>query len=225
MKLKTITIIMSALLASVSFSNAAQFFITNVGNGPGDTLYADKNNTPLAVGFTAIGYFTAPVLQTSIDTISGLQSQLLLGTFTTVTSTSDFTAGGLGDGYVDTSATVVDLGSITGANALLGRTIYLITTNQSSLTNFANGSGDNNQVALVNFGTILDDVPDVQQYTGNPAAPATVVIGSIGTYEETSGGYLGDGTYNTLKLSAIPEPTTALLGAIGAMALLRRRRN
>ena len=216
---------MSALLASVSFSNAATFFISNVGNGPGDTLYADKNNTPLAAGFTAIGYFTSPVLQTSIDTIGGLQSQLLLGTFTTVTSTSDLTAGGLGNGYVDTSVSPVDLGSITGSNALIGRTIYLITTNQSSLTNFANGSGTNNQVALVNFGTILDDVPDVQQYTGNPAAPATVVIGSAGTYEETSSGYLGDGTYNTLKLSAIPEPSAALLGAIGAMALLRRRRN
>jgi len=225
MKLKTSIIVLSSMMASISLSNAATFLVSNVVGGPGDTLYANSSNVLLGSGISTIGYFTSTVSATDVDTIAELQSQLLLGSFTAVASATDFTGGGLGNGYVDGSAGAVTTATIGLTDQLLGRTIYVITTNQASLAAFAAGTGTGNQVALVNFGTIASDVPFPQLYNGNPAAPATVVIGSTGTYEETSGGLLGDGTYNTIKLSAIPEPTTALLGAIGAMALLRRRRN
>ena len=223
--MKVTTIALASLIATVSLSNAATFLVTNVGNGPGDTLYANSSNVLLGSGISTIGYFTSTVSATDIDTIAELQSQLLLGSFTAVASATDFTGGGIGSGYVDGSAGAVTTATIGLTDLLVGRTIYLITTNQASLEAFRDGTGPENQVALVNFGTIAPDVPAPQLYNGNPIAPATVVIGSTGTYEETSGGLLGDGTYNTIKLSAIPEPTTALLGAIGAMALLRRRRN
>lgn len=224
MKLKSI-IILSSLVVSSSLTNAATFLVLNVGNGPGDYLYANSNNVPLAAGISTIGYFTSTVTATDIDTIPELQSQILLGTFTQVAFSTDFTGGGVGNGYVDGSSNAVATASIGLTSPLLGRKIYVITTNQSTLGDFAGGSGVGNQVALVNFGTIVSDVPDVQLYNGNPAPPATIVIGGSGIYTESAGGYLGDGVYNTLTLAAIPEPTSALLCAFGSIALLRRRRN
>jgi hypothetical protein len=225
MKFKTSFIVLSSLMTSALLSNAATFLVSNVVNGPGDTLYADNNNVLLGSGISAIGYFTSTVSATDVDSIGELQSQLLLGSFTTVASATDFTGGGLGNGYVDGTSGAVTTATIGLTDPLLGRTIYVITTNQATLLDFANGTGPNNQVALVNFGTIVSDVPLPQLYNGNPVAPASVVLGGSGTYTESAGGYLGDGVYNTLTLAAIPEPTTALLGAFGAIALLRRRRN
>jgi hypothetical protein len=225
MKLKTTYSALFFSIGSAIMANAATFLVTNVNAGAGDTIYASSANVPLSSGYSAIGYFTSVVQESDIDTISELQSQLTLGTFTTVAFADDFTGGGIGAGYVNGAP--VDVGSITGANPLLadgGRTIYVITTNQSSLASFASGSGENNQVALVNFGTILNDVPSLQLYNGNPVSPATIVIGGSGVYEETEGGYLGDGIYNTLILAAIPEPSTLILSALGVLGLLRRRR-
>ena len=221
MKLKKLVVLLSSLLASMHLSNAATFFVTNIGAGPGDTLYADSNNVLLGSGFSAIGYFASTVLVADINTIGGLQNQLTLGSFTTVAFANDFTGGGIGDGYVSGSS--VNVGNITGADPLIGRSIYVITTNQSSLAAFASGSGTGNQVALVNFGTIQDDDPFPFIYNGNPVAPATVVIGGSGSFIESSGGHLGNGSYSTLTL-AIPEPSTLLLSALGVLALLRRKR-
>lgn len=227
MKIKLTLFALSALVATSVTSNAALFAITNVANGPGDTLYATNSNTLMTSGLVTLGYFGAGVTQSQIDTISELHAILQTsGSFTTITSSiPGLGTSQVGDGYADGTATPVNLGNITLGNPLLGRTIYSIVVSAPSLELFASGVlNQSNQVALVNMGLIKDDVPDVQQYFSNPVTPATVVIGSYDTFTISDGSGLGDGSYNTLKMAVVPEPSAALLGAVGALGLLRRRR-
>ena len=227
MKLKTTILALSSLVLGSVSSNAASMIVSNVSVGPGDTLYALKNNSLLSTGFVTMGYFVSGITQSQIDTIAELKAVLATPTnYITVTSAIPGAVGsGLADGYA--SGTAFDMGSITGTNALIGRTIYSIVLNQGTLADFvSNASSVTNQVALVNIGLIKDDVPDLQLYTSNPQTPATAVIGSFGSIDITDDSNpLGNGTYGTLKLDYVPEPSAALLGAIGALGLLRRRRN
>jgi PEP-CTERM motif len=225
-KLKVTRIILLFLILGPVSANAATMIATNISVGPGDTLYAYKNNSLLDTGYVTIGYFIAGITQDQIDTVTELQS--VLATPTNFISVSSVVPGvatnGIGNGYAD--GALVNIGQITVGNALLGRTIYSIVTNQSSLAAFASGSGVNNQVALVNIGLIKDDVPDTQAYSANPQSPATAVIGSFDSILiNDDSNALGNGTYGTLKMDAVPEPSTVLLAAFGVLGLLRRRRN
>jgi|LakMenEpi03Aug12_release.lakeMendotaPanAssembly.Ray.scaffolds.fasta_scaffold177063_2 hypothetical protein len=208
------------LLSGSMNSNAASFIISNVVNGIGDTLYADASNNLMNGGIVTIGYFSAVIDVTDIDTIPELYAQL--SNFTTVTSLApgsySTTLDGLYAGYAEQSE-ATSAGNITVGNALLGRSIYSIITNASSLAAATAAS----QFALVLIGTIADDNPVENTYSANPVnAP---IIGSIGSYTGNASG-LGtvEDTYVTLKMSAVPEPSAALLGAFGVLGLLRRRR-
>lgn len=229
MKLKTACLTLGSLLTTAMLSNAATFILDNSGSGPagitpgyvGDTIYTNSSNALFSTGFATMGYFTSTVSLADIDTIAELQAQLLIpGNFTSMSSTTDLTGGGFGPGYAvgPTNAGV-------NTSGLIGRSLYSITTTQASLAAFASGSGSGNQVALVFLRNVISDTPSVQTYVGNPSLPATVVIGARSTINTVGVHALGDGLYNTVTLAAVPEPTTALLGAIGAIALLRRRRN
>jgi hypothetical protein len=119
------------------------------------------------------------------------------------------------------------MGTISSSSALIGRSIYSIITDASSLAS----ATSSNLFAVVKIGTISADELGDNTYTSNPAG-LTPIIGSNDTFTgdlgldfDGPGGEpgLGTQTYTTLKL--VPEPTTTLLGAIGALALLRRRRN
>ena len=74
-------------------------------------------------------------------------------------------------------------------------------------------------------GTIFSDDPVEQTYVAQ-AFSLTPIIGNVGSYTGNASGLAsGSEAYTTLKLvSAVPEPTAALLGAFGALGLLRRRR-
>lgn len=224
MKLKTTLIVLSSLTIGFASINAATLAVSNVKDGPGDTLYAYQNNTLLDDGIVTIGYFASGITQSQIDTVSELQAILATpSNYIAVTTAVPGAVGsGVGDGYAESPG--ANIGIITTGNPLLGRTIYSIVTNRLSLADFASGSGVNNQVALVNIGTFQNDVPSEFTYSANPQAPATFVIGSLGSYEITDDSGLGNGTYSTLQMASIPEPTALLLSAFGALALLRRKR-
>ncbi len=65
-------------------------------------------------------------------------------------------------------------------------------------------------------------MPDEKEYTINPSG-LIPLIGTLGIYNGDAGG--GEGEYKTLKTTLIPEPSAALLGSLGVLVLLRRRRN
>jgi hypothetical protein len=226
MKLKTTLFILSSLALGIVSSSAATLQVTNVVNGPGDTLYASKENSLMTTGFVTLGYFVSTISQADIDTISELQTVLQTpSNYITVSSAvPGLVSSQVGDGYAD-AGIATDIGTITGVNPLLGRQLYSIVTNQLSLAAFANAVLDSTiQIALVNIGPIKDDSPVPNFYTSNPVSPATVVIGEYDTFTISDGSGLGNGNYATLKMDAIPEPSAALLGALGALGLLRRRR-
>ncbi len=208
-------------------SSAATMFIQNVSNGPGDTLYALNNNTLMDnVGIVTMGYFTSTVNVGDISTIAGLVANL--GSFTAITTVVPGSAGptltapGYAEG-LDPSGVAIPGGNILVGNQLIGRAVYQIVTNSATLL----GATTANDFALIGFGTITGDDAGVQAITGNISIGGTVYLsGGAGTFNGDANFTGGEGSYNTLKLAtAVPEPSAAILGAIGALGLLRRRRN
>jgi hypothetical protein len=109
---------------------------------------------------------------------------------------------------------------VTGG-ALLNRQVYMIATDAVSLNAATGTSG----YALFNLGAMTGDAPVELSFVGNPKGN-TPIIGEIGTI---TGDFAGEASeanseFGTLRLVAVPEPSAALLGAIGALGLLRRRR-
>ena len=219
MKLKKTLIVASALLSGALTSNAATYSIANLQEGPAtDTLWANADGTLMnGTGFVTIGYFGSSVLTTDIDTIEELVA--LKSTFTALlTATPGMSDAFPTPGYI-LEAPVSGV-SITGSNPLIGRKLYAIASNAVSLA----VATDLDAFSLFEFATIMDDVPLENNYVANPAG-ATPIIGELGVYDDTEDALgLGAGTYTTLKLVGVPEPSATLLGAIGALGLLRRRR-
>jgi hypothetical protein len=222
MKMKTTLLAVTGLVASMVASNAALVIVSNVAAGPGDTLYATQTNSLMDGGLVTIGYFDASVTTADIDTIPELFSRL--SGFTLLTSAAPgsmgFQFGAAIPGYADQeNKTQIGTGPIAIGNPLLGRMLYSIVTSASSLGS-ATGTS---QFALVPIGTITADGPPTETtYVSNPVnAP---IIGTIGAFNGDANFGGGEGAYNTLKMTSVPEASTALLGALGALGLLRRRR-
>jgi hypothetical protein len=214
MKAKLLAI--SLLAGGASLSNAANFAINNVAAGVGDTLYASSANVPLNGAIVTLGVFTA-----GFDVNANLNNPAaLVANFTTIfaqglTGNESVSLGGSFAGYAEYET--VDGAIVTGANALLGRTLYSFIGNAATL-------GASTEFGLLNMGLIKDDVPNENDYSANPgAAVAAPLLGTLDTVNGDFGG--GAGVYNTLKLApAIPEPSVALLGLLGAVGFFRRRR-
>ncbi len=78
---------------------------------------------------------------------------------------------------------------------------------------------------MIGFGVLTGDEPSPQNITGNISIGGNVILsGGTGTFIGDANFAGGEGSYNTLKLATVPEPSAAILGAIGALGLLRRRR-
>jgi hypothetical protein len=216
MKIKTAAIVFSSLIAGSLASSAATFVLANLTGGPGaDTLFANADSSPMTSGTVAIGYFGIGVTIDDVNTVSGLFSNL--GSFTSVqAATPGQSVAFAGAGYL--LEDLVDVGNITGTNTLIGRSVYVVMTDAASLASATLTS----QWGLFIVDTIKDDVPVPNQYTGNPLG-AIPVIGTPGSFNDTENiTGIGPGVFSTYNM--VPEPSAALLGALGALGLLRRRR-
>ncbi len=193
-------------------ANAATFTVSNVVDGLSETLYQNADGTLNSGGIATIGYFTAGY------TITG-DSLLDLAAYTIVSTAEiggpSLDLGGAFAGYAQSD--LVDVGTITAPNALLGRPIYSFVGDGATLA-------ASTQFILVQVGTIFDDTPVPQDYTSNPGLANPVAgYGVVGSFTGNASGLADDETtYRTLQF--VPEPSAALLGALGALGLLRRRR-
>lgn len=214
MKNKLICISLASALAS--YSHAAIFIVSNVVGGIAatDALYQNPDNSLMDGGIVTLGYFgTNDYVPSS--------SLALIGTtitdFTVVASgipgTFSLDLEGSFAGFVQAAG--VDVGDITSTDPLIGRTVYVFAGNAANL-------GASTAWALQEVRVIVDDDPDVQDYVANPFGAPAPVIGTVGSFTGNAGGQ-GSGTFSTLQL--IPEPSAALLGSLGVLVLLRRRRN
>jgi hypothetical protein len=222
--MKTKLAIASAFIALVVSSNAAVYSVNNVvtGDGSSDALYQNKNDTLSSGGIVAMGYFPLNYVFNVTDPVNFTNTllNLDLDNFTQITSaltgSASASLSGSFSGYVE--AANFQGATITVGNVLLNRPLYVFAGNAATLA----GS---TEWALKQVATISDDSPLEQTYLANPFGGAAPKIGSFGTFTGDASGF-GSSTYQTLQLApAVPEPSAALLGAIGALGLLRRRRN
>jgi hypothetical protein len=213
MKLKSALAAATLVLVGATVSNAATFAISNLVDTTTDALFSDASGTPMVGGVATLGYFPAGVVISSLADLN-----INLGSFTLLSSaTIGATAEALGSDYngYAIATTGNDIGAVTAGNPLLGRTLYTIFGNGANLET-------STLFGAVNVGDIVDDVPVPSTYGGNPGgAGSVVVVGSLRTFQGDIG--FGTNSYSTVNL--VPEPSAALLGALGALGLLRRRRN
>ena len=234
MKLKSLLIVVSSLAMGVMASSAANFIVLNIeSGGPGDTLFATATNSLMGTGTAAIGYFELSVTQANIDTVPELYQQLStgtggsagLGSFHLVTSAVIGATASYGSapGWAE-QADYTSIGVIGNGNTLIGRVVYGIFTNA---TVFDTTAGAGHITSSSNFGLfainpILVDAVGENAYQMTPSlAP---IIGTKSTFTGDGTGFEGGtGTYGTFVM-AIPETSSVLLGALGMLGLLRRRR-
>ncbi|RYD85853.1 MAG: hypothetical protein EOP84_01035 [Verrucomicrobiaceae bacterium] len=218
MKLNVKALLSAGSMLLAVESNAAVLAVNNIGSGPGDTLYASYDNLPMSSGVVTMGYFPAGITPTTLGELMDN-----IGNFTLVASAvvgQSVTLNGAAAGYAESSLMAAPGGLVPASGGLFGRNIYSIVSSASSLG--AATAAD--YFALVLIGTFQDDTSFEKQYFSNPgAAGAQVILGSIGSITTTTPA--GNGTYATLRMAVIPEPSVVLLGAGGALGLLGRRRN
>ena len=216
MKLFSQSIISALIILGSASLEASTLSVNNLVDGVNDTLFTGTDNNPMNSGLAAIGYFDPGVTPTSH---TELVSSLTSGQWTSV----DSGVPGVG-GLFPTPGYLVTAGqstvTVTGADPLLNRPIYLLVSDNSNLASVTGTTG----LALMFIENHPDDVPFAQAVVANPNRnPA--IVGINGTVNTDIGQGAGALDYDTLQLAIIPEPSTLLLIGFGSLALLRRQRS
>jgi hypothetical protein len=219
MKSKLVGLLITGLM--VASLNAANYTITNVGDGLTDTLYADANNVLLSTGTVTLGVFA-----TGFDVGANLNNlPALLSNY----SATPFASGTIGapsallgaafSGYVE--APQVDGAPLLASDQLIGRTLYSFIGNGATLAS-------SSTFALLSLGRFQNEEAAELDYISDPKARiGSPLIGTLRTISGNLGGQ-GVGTYETLQLVAVasvPEPSALLIGALSSLVLFRRQRN
>lgn len=207
--------------AMVVTAHSATFTLANVLSGTGDTdaLYQGTDDSLLTGGIVAMGYFNNGYAGDLTD-LSSINNHI-----TNFNVEASAIVGQVGDNIFGTGAlpgylqngTPVSGSTFTGGFPV-SQQMYVFVGNAATLA-------ASDAWALKSIGTILDDNPFEQAYVANPFGGAAPLIGSVGSFTgDATGGATPSDTFTTLKLEAVPEPSAALLGALGSLLLLRRRR-
>lgn len=213
--MRRFTAVVTLALSALSAEGAIYTF-NNVILGPGDTLYADSSDNLLSGSIIAVGAFNSGFDEAAhLTNLSQLLANFQILATVTAGSTSvtlDPTLLTSFPGYTEYDP--IDTADITGSDPLIGEPLYVFFGNQATLA----GSTEH---GLFMVATIEEDAPTEQEYVIKPEG-VTPLIGNFGSFVGDAGG--GTGTYITLQTELIPEPSSALLAACGALTLLRRRR-
>lgn len=219
--LTALTLVGSAHAATISWSSSAFLtdntspwaFVERQFATTGTQILAE-NSGGGAVSSGGIN-FTAPTVGVFDAPFGGFHSGLPVtlastGTYKDANAVGTVNLTGLTSGYTyRIQALVIDGRPTDGIQTITGRTAWFDGTNQGV---FANGvSGVTWGDGLLATGTFVAD-GTTQSFTIQTRNPADTA---------DTGGQLNA---LTLYQTAIPEPSTALLGALGMLALLRRRR-
>lgn len=209
--------IIISLLGFIIISSSTQAFtvatsniITPDANGASPVYDASGNIIPVGTGAVAVGYFaTISDLLLSSTNFATLKSD-----FQQLGTPLPFNNGFAVDGFFD-----VSVGAAVGSGSpFIGKNVYVFFGNGTTIANSTN-------IAVWKGATLFDDDNNVDSgnVTITQADFATrLLVGSDGGVKN----HLGIDFTKTISLASapIPEPSAALLGALGALGLLRRRR-
>lgn len=205
----TLAMIATSYSATTVGFNSGVFVNPNFTSGG---LIVNSNGSQLTNGFYSLAYATTGTLNiTSSSTVSQLLSQLTLASAATSIGAT---------GFLNASVTTADPG-----NTLFGKQIYVLLGNSATLLSSP-------AAALFTAGTLFP----LQDGAGNAVSPTIAVRNNAGLVFGTTVAATGvaapfTGANGVVQVgisgvnNLVPEPSAALLGALGALGLLRRRRN
>jgi len=181
------------------------------GTSVGDTFTGTAGGTSAGPGVVGFGIF-------STDTLSSLSATNLVNAFTVFGGTVAFnTAGTTGNRSVYTDPQ----GATVTGSSFAGKSVYLFAGNGTTYANSTQFLVA--KATSFTFNASDDALPTPTVYTIRPDN-STVLFGTTVTNVLTAS--TDTSTTAGWKMAAVvPEASTALLGAIGALGLLRRRRN
>lgn len=202
---------------------------TNISNPSTDIVVANMSSSALSGTIVAVGWYSAAYITTDLNNaLSSNNFASLSSNLNVLTSTlTGETSADFGDpvtgpdiaGFYSTPG--ADYGAPDGTPPL-GAQFYVLFGNASSL------GGANTQYALVRFNDTVDLDTPVQDSNSLQLSGGsyTILKGTTGTAIVNLSPIGGSATESntSLNLVAIPEPSTALFGALGMVGLLRRRR-
>jgi hypothetical protein len=225
MKINKLLLLASTSALMISASSAATYTFTN-NSGPVNTLsITNRLGGFLNTGSVAIGSYLGGAPTITADSTMG---QILSG-FTTLVSTTMGTSGTdpntiNGVFNVQTSgADPLDNLSSQDAAAWLGKNFYVIIGNSSVLSESTEAL-----VFVFSNSTIGGTEPvtsTLNMRSNATTANGTLLFGTFNTVQiDPTPGTPGNANAAFALQQIVPEPSAALLGLLGAIGLIRRRR-
>lgn len=220
--------VLTAALACGGFANAGviSFATINDVTAANDWIITSNSGVNLSSGIAAVGYFGSSIVESNIATLShsvlssGADGFQILGSDNFL----NFATNNYDVAIPGATGVSVNYGEVLAGNPLVGKKIYVYVGNGATLAS-------STQFAIVDTGFFIDaesGTPDSNSFFFSSVAPGGIERGSegpTGAYNGT-GSNLGDGLHqaHTLRLEVVPEPSVALLGGLGILGLVARRR-
>jgi MYXO-CTERM domain-containing protein len=205
MKQKLVSVICVSFACAISASAATINVNRGIGN-PGVTV-SNFAGTALSAGgfYVAVGtYTTVPTVTNYATLLSSVDALIQFGA-SGLSSSSGTTAG-----VLQLTTGITSNGGAT-PEAWNSQEIYVIV-----------GNG-NSRASSTDFAILRTATPTLFPANVTQSVSATFAIPTGAALNPVAGA--GSVSGNVLTLQGVPEPSAALLGALGALGLLRRRRN
>jgi hypothetical protein len=203
---KTIMLI-GLVAASLGSASAATIAISGGSSTQGFTVTNASGNAIGASSYFAIGYYTA------VPTITNGASLL-----TAVSNLNIFASGLTGAGPTYKMAASFTNTTVTGADS---QQIYFVLGNGTTQANSTQFALFTTSAATLFPANITAAGSTNISLTGATGATTPVMLANAGTATPGSG---APGTIKLVDTVVVPEPSAALLGGLGLLGLLRRRR-
>lgn len=219
MKINLTLSVATIFFSVAAFAPSATIASSNYA-GPDTSVFLDAALTQIGTGYVAVGYFDISDATILTSTASQLASAFqILGS-------SGGTSYDVGAGYYMNGAFgLSSIATISSGSPYIGKNIYLVVGNAASLSS-------SSQAFIYKTNTLFQVDPSsavTLDFSAGPPA-GTLILGTTGVtytpYYSGAGSVAGNEVttaYRTATL--VPEPSAVLLGAFGALGLLRRRRN